>query len=1074
MESHLPGTAPDFLKSHEIVRAGAGAGKTYALTHKVMDLADESLRSQGRFPRMIVTTFTRKATQELRERLMLLALEERPHLVDFVNSRGHLVVSTIHGIMDMYLKRYGANICVDPSYRVVGAPEAAKLARQTLRQVLFADGQPSDLLEAFPFNSLVGLVRRVDAIVAENPDARPFGPEDFAEIFRRRSAAAVAMFKEIAARIREETTKENWHEMADAFDQLAGCLTRDWAGSGRETFVSVREKMPIAKRSSKGAQPVDEATMQLAKEARALAGEFCEALFDPAAWSLFGAQYEIINDVARRFSEKFRAAKIEQGLLEISDLELLAMKCLRAHPETGNAFSEEWDFWLVDEYQDTSPFQVDLIRRLAGSRPSFIVGDPQQSIYLFRGARSEVFGTRENQILEAGGTRRLLSVNRRSRPEVLLFLNDFFTRLHPPFQPMEPFIKDGQPVDASVVVATVFIGDLPDVEPGEKADDDGGAGPEPGATEPAASRENEGVESAKNAAEYRAVIRHVQKLLAEGANPEDICVLARTYRVLADVAVWLDRYRLPAQLHAASGFFDRREIRDALAFLKFLVNPHDGENTVELLRSPWFRVPDRAIVQLARKRPQTVSLWDRLIDERSMSDELRSVARLQEYLQLAESAGLSEAFLQGLIAVGAVDLAHTHDVSGRRESNLWKLVSRLQQEECRPGFNPLAFISRSRADLMLEEGNTEGDAVAAVEPNRINLMTVHKSKGLEFKHVILPRMEQRPQLTNSETFTYDERVGRWALRVPFGEDQTPTQSLPEADWLESFKTAELEEHARVLYVALTRASESVFLSWTRPIQRNSWAESVPLDLAQGLHRETSYSYVVETEDREPSANAKTVAKSGMKVRTPWSASAGQSDPVGAKKPMSVTEYLDKKPGVSFKIESNAEIARLLKLASRGTAVHRLMELLKYRSRIGVEKLVRKWFPGQEDRVLEAVNFVRETTEPAILEIIENGEVEKGFAFTEGAILIEGQIDLWGRTNDGRAWIIDYKTGSPELREKAFDQMALYSLALRRSDLLKPNEPLWLAAVYPFSREIFVESAPTPDQVRHRLKLRDFH
>ena len=71
-------------------------------------------------------------------------------------------------------------------------------------------------------------------------------------------------------------------------------------------------------------------------------------------------------------------------------------------------------------------------------------------------------------------------------------------------------------------------------------------------------------------------------------------------------------------------------------------------------------------------------------------------------------------------------------------------------------------------------------------------------------------------------------------------------------------------------------------------------------------------------------------------------------------------------------------------------------------------------------------------------------------------VIEGQIDLWGRTNSGQLWIVDYKTGTPEFKEKAFEQMSLYALALRGSDLIDPKESIKMAAVYPFAREIFVQ------------------
>ncbi len=1042
----MPSASPEFLKSHEIVRAGAGAGKTYTLTHKVTDLADAHMKLHGRFPRVIVTTFTRKATGELRERLMILALEEKPALVDFVNSRSHLVVSTIHGIMDLYLKRYGANICIDPSYKIIGGPEAGKIARQTMRQILLGDESMSDLLESYPFNRVVSLARKLDSLYNENPDAKPFRLEDFEALYANRAREVASQLQESASRIREETEKEAWVEMAQVYEGMAALLTRGRWSVNRPFFISARETMKIARKPPKGTPPVSEETIEFAKAAREAADEFLEPIFDPEAWQIFAQSYERFELIGRKFHEEFRQAKLDKGYLEISDLEHLAMNCIRKHPATAEAFWKEWDYWLVDEYQDTSPFQVELLRHLAGESPNFVVGDPQQSIYLFRGARSEVFGAREKQILDGGGNQKLLTVNRRSRPELLLFLNDFFSRLNPPFQPMEPFFKEGSTLDPKRQVATFFLG----TEPEEVA---------------------EGEE--KNDQEMRAIVAHVQKLLSGGARPEDICVLARTNVTLQQVATHLGRAHLPTHVHVASGFYDRRETRDALALLKFLVNPHDNFNTVEVLRSPWFKVPDHALIQFARKRPE--SLWESLLKDLSMADEFKAVLRLQSLLQAAREDGLSEVFRRGLIEAGFVDLSHVHDVSGRRESNIWKLLARLQQEECKPGFNPLAFVTSSRIDINVEEGNAEGDAVAAVEPDRINLMTIHASKGLEFNHVVLPRMEQKPRVTYFEDFTFDERSGRWAMRVPFGEDRSMTGSLPESSWLEVFRQQELEEHARVLYVALTRAVETVFLSWTGTANRNSWADMVRLDLDLGLHETPSYTYTVEM--GEPQTSQTHLAEEAKlepraHFREPKALQGALEIPTGSEneKALSVTQILDRKAGLQFVSGSDVQVSKLLKLASQGSAVHRLMELLKYPSQDRMQRLISKWFPGGEERIFAAVDFVRGCRSPALLEIIANGEVEWGFAVTHDGVLIEGQIDLWGRTNDGEAWIVDYKTGTPEYRSKAFQQMALYGFALRKSGLLKPGEKLRLAAVYPFSREVFTEEQPGDSQVLRMMGI----
>ncbi|MCB0392891.1 MAG: UvrD-helicase domain-containing protein, partial [Bdellovibrionales bacterium] len=130
--------------------------------------------------------------------------------------------------------------------------------------------------------------------------------------------------------------------------------------------------------------------------------------------------------------------KQKLGQLEMKDLEYISIQALRDFPEVGAAFASEWDYWLIDEFQDTSPAQVELLHQLIGKKPVFFVGDPQQSIYLFRGARSEVFAEEENSILQRSGQLSELKKNYRSQPELLLFFNDFFKQFDQKFLEMEP------------------------------------------------------------------------------------------------------------------------------------------------------------------------------------------------------------------------------------------------------------------------------------------------------------------------------------------------------------------------------------------------------------------------------------------------------------------------------------------------------------------------------------------------------------------------------------------------------------------------------------------------------------
>ncbi|MCM2282749.1 MAG: UvrD-helicase domain-containing protein, partial [Bdellovibrionaceae bacterium] len=1076
---HMNTSSHSSLKDHVIVRAGAGAGKTRRLTLQVIEIAKSFRAREGRWPRMVVTTFTRKATQELRERLMLKALEDEPELIEFINSRSYLVVSTIHGVLDIYLKRYGGKISIDPGYAIMASGEADRLARQSLRAILVDDGRYADLLEVYGFNRLVSLARVYAEHIERVPEARPHDETTLRALFRERADALARDAEFVADDIEAESEKDTWRAMAGGFRRWAKVLREGEWESTREGLiaeVSATRAAPFSKKNP----PVSEETNLAAKNIRERFKALSEDIYDPACWREIAAVFAKFEEMGRAFTRRYFAMKVERGSIEISDLEQLAMTCAREHPDSVHAFAQEWDYWLIDEYQDTSPFQVDLIRQFSGDRPNFIVGDPQQSIYLFRGARSEVFAEKEKEILGGGGSQDVLNRNYRSRPELLMFLNDVFARMDPPFRPMEPNLAEGESFDSSRVVAQILI--APDAAECSRTDGaeaqeqavvpEEGALREPTASVSGAAGNQPGEPTAD--VELRSLVRHVQELLQAGAKYEDICVLARTNQTLLDVADWLDRFRLPTHVHAASGFYSRRETMDALALLKFLVNPHDNENLVLLLRSPWFRVCDATLTRLVRGPER--SHWERLVGSLEDKHELEAVVRLRDWLAARAELGVGECFRRALGDAGFIDLSHLHDVSGRRESNVWKLLAKLTAAEGKPGFNYLSFIETSEVDLRDSSGAEESDAIAAVEPDRINLMTIHASKGLQFKHVLLPKMGQRPRLTASLNFAFDESRQLWALRVPRGDALEMTSSLAEKAWLETFRKQEQREHARVLYVALTRAIETVFMSWSGVPDPQSWAAALRLDLALGAHATPAYTYQVTNDLGEPFP-LEAQAQDVIEPRAPWrmrgdgDAANGSRAESRIQESASVSQLLDRSAPLRRGWEALAVPARL-KLAAQGTAVHRLMEALKSPAAGQIRSLIQRWFPDREEQVVRAVDYVSRLRIPPLADLIRDGQVEWGFAFLEKGVFVEGQIDLWGReagADGSTVWVVDYKTGNPEGRAKAFEQLGLYALALRKAGQVRAGDRVRLAAVYPFAEENYLQDEPPPTFFQERFK-----
>ena len=229
--------------------------------------------------------------------------------------------------------------------------------------------------------------------------------------------------------------------------------------------------------------------------------------------------------------------------------------------------------------------------------------------------------------------------NWRSQPDLLLFMNDFMTEVgghH--FQAMDPRAA-GEPPARSC--ARLIHAPTPD-------------------------------------AELDAVVARVGELVAAGARLEQICVLGRTHNKLMDVSRALKAYDFPTHVHSSRGFETRREVVDAQAVWKFLVNPHDNANLMILLRSPWFYVPDGQLT--AWMHDKTASLWRALETE---TDPVDPVRRLRDLRARVNEEGLTRTFEAALLESAMLDLSLSNDPAGRKESNLWKLILKARALEKR-------------------------------------------------------------------------------------------------------------------------------------------------------------------------------------------------------------------------------------------------------------------------------------------------------------------------------------------------------------------------------------------------------
>jgi ATP-dependent helicase/nuclease subunit A len=1064
-------------------RAGAGAGKTYNLVRRVMRIADEWSRShEGAFPRLVVTTFTRMATQELRVRLMEAALvaaaEGKKELIPFVTSRSHLFVTTLHGVMDSFLRSFGSEIGLEPGFRVGGADEIDSLVRRVGNRILFPKTMASgddekaklvaavdELLNEFDFGMTLRLLQRTARVrlefQGEVPEARPATRADML-------ASMALSLKDLARPIHDlqeeivlHSPDPKWEPFSEWLKALAKGLSavssEDLHLEGLEEWVGSQPKI-----TNSGKHKID---FGAGADWKDPIGDVKDAIESLKSEVEAIEKFEKINTalafVETHFSKALREEKFRSGLIELEDLELLALELIRKSPEAAARYAEGWDHWLIDEYQDTSPRQVLLIAALAKDRPQFVVGDPQQSIYLFRGARPNVFLDREEHAIRDGHEKTDLLGNRRSHADVMSFVNHAVANLGDDFQ---------------IMTAARPAGETEGRRQGSIASPFGAAtllAMEAATVEDASGKLKSLKVDELRRLEAIQVSRAVGQLLTSGASPASIAVLARSNKDLSIIAREFATQSLPFQVHTAGAYSDRLEVSDLCALLSFLSNPHDDENLIHLARTVWFPIDEEILARGFRRK---TSLWSVLETQQALEGSRPEIEVLQSGLLAARERGLVQAFREMLMSCDFFSWCGRLDPSGRREANALKFLAKVAVAERQAGFVPRRFVDEvlGGGDRGSDNESNDRDAVAAVKPDRIHIMTIHVSKGLEFDHVFLPFLSDAPGRGRSTSeFILHEQKRVWSAGLSIDDDGTLSAGPLAREWNAILQEWGVEEQKRLLYVALTRARESLFLSSTGEPKTGSFLQTLRLSREAGQHGpyRTVLDVPIGQEIRSATAAVET-------SRDPWGRiDRKHSDNVFAG--ISVTRLLEIEDENEALLKSgesptpspsraNLLSKRSLSMAvaaARGTRLHRVFEMAKpdaarsadENRELLASEIVRWFVEDEQAGAREALQWLLALQEPDLSVVLTTGQVEWSFTYVRGAYAVDGQIDLWGRDSEGRLWVIDYKTGDSSYREKALRQLKYYAEALLAGGLAKVGETAYLCALYPFSKEVFTES-----------------
>ena len=838
------------------VSAGAGSGKTFTLTRRIVyALSPESGPFVEHLDQVLAITFTKDAAAEIRDRVRRALIDEG--MDEEALTVDDAWISTIHGMCSRILRAHALELGIDPEFTVL--TDTDELMDQAVEHVLARATAPDAAPELAaslkslyawypmageggPFGAgttIKGLVRELLELSSQLP-----GGMDDVRVARGQADTSALADAYRAALGASKAATEKAQVALDAIDAFEA--------SGKTMADAARLMMSCTMPRASKAFPKEQVELLKAEAADAFIN-IVLACGGPALDALVG--------LARSVETEYRALKADQSALDNNDLLRMAYEALRDYPAIRAAYEGRFKMVMIDEFQDTDQMQVDLIRYLtgAGERALCTVGDAQQSIYRFRGAEVEVFRRQERKVGASGaagsasgagaaadapaGELVKLVRNFRSHDEVLRYVARVFDGddggLMQGFLDLEASDgrKDTLVADASRRQALFVAG---------------------------------GSTQERTLAKARAIAERFRSL-ADAGQPQGGMVLLLGRMTNADVYAQAFRDQgLDCVIAGGSVFAQAAEVQTVRALVCALANPADtAQGLMPLLASPMFALGAQEFLALATKLDdQTGETSRRNIDAGIMSDsdvpglqDLPLVARAREVLRYALRRVGRDSF--AAIARDVVNasgwfvrLAHRGPEGKAIAANVLKALDAVAETEAEFGNSPRSIALAFDRFLAGKEApgalNEEGDGA-------VRIMTVHASKGLEYpvvavaecfgvrkssgaaqmgrvdggaQAVALPARFDGVKLADG-TFVKGDDVKKQfehafkgkgtSLWLPpeLMEDVCATGSPAEAfaRLRNDDLRLSLEERARLLYVAMTRARELVILAMDAGVSR---------------------------------------------------------------------------------------------------------------------------------------------------------------------------------------------------------------------------------------------------------------
>lgn len=753
------------LEKSVSLTAGAGTGKTKVLTERFLYiLTNGNLPKDREVQSILAITFTNKATNEMLSRIRNSLYElasENEEYIKFYRDSSQANIYTIHGFCQKLLAENPVEAKIDPEFKTADEDTSKDLLTKSINKVLnkkiLDNNLFFQLLREFNYSQAKNFTGDIIEIFKElknnGVDIKHLSiNEEVEEININILDQIVTSFENIAKKGSTNSKMKKYLESKRYKDFVSRELEIE------EVVVFLNEMINNFGDSKKDVEERDKLKAIIINELKKAEG-------------LNMPYYKLIIDILKEVDEEYSQLKREERILDYDDLQILA-KDLLDKEEILSKYRNQYKYIMIDEYQDTNSLQRQIFTKIANfgdsssSNNLFIVGDPKQSIYGFRGSNLEEFYNTTIEIEKNNGINLVMGHNYRSSKSVIDYINKIFKGV------MEGYYE---PLDAKVDYENVKVekhekviqGNLEVVRLGEAVD----------------------------------IASRITKLKDEGYNYNEIAILFRTSTNIHLYEKALKEKNIPYINNSSKKYYETQEVIDLVNIIKYISNNKDILSFVGVLRSPFIGISDDSVYKLFSKDNKDEFLEN--IHELPLEEQklLEKGIKTIEFLSVYKNLLPLDEFISLIIEkMKYFQLLSTKFNGIKSVENIIKFQEITREFQANKGGNLEDFI-----DYICEkESSQENEAKVIEDLDAVNLITIHSSKGLEYKAVILP------DFAGSTKGKSISKKINFSTEVGLGID-IENRSFNFNRNKEIKKEFEEEERKRVLYVAMTRAKERLIL-----------------------------------------------------------------------------------------------------------------------------------------------------------------------------------------------------------------------------------------------------------------------